>query len=61
MRWQIVLHPRWAGVGSDGPWPPFGRNRGCMFERRIRLGFIQLRRFTYGFPHREPTIKVAAR
>jgi hypothetical protein len=58
-RWQLVVHGRWLGLGV-GVWPPTGPNRAVMFDRRIRLGFVQLHRWTYDFPHHgEPTIKVA--
>jgi hypothetical protein len=60
-RWQIVVHRRWIGIGSNGPWPPFGRNRGCMYRHRLRLGVIELRRWTYKPVTDEPRLKVVER
>lgn len=46
-RWQIVWHRRWIGLGSNGPYPPSGPTRGCVYSHRFRVGFVELRRWTY--------------
>jgi hypothetical protein len=60
-RWQIVVHRRWIGIGSDGPLPARGRDRGCTYSHRLRAGLFCLRRWTYLYGRDEPLVRMSER